>query len=375
MKILFVLGARSEFGYVVPVYREAERRGHEVAIWSCNTASLAGFGDIARKARESGLNVRQIATTAFDGYTRVAMAKSVGAVTQSFADFLGTEDFDWVVLAGDRAEQLGAAIASSYTYVPTAHIQAGERSGNIDGLARHAIARLVHLHLAANTDAQERLLRSGEEDWRVIMSGAPQLDGFVDSAASMDELIKRRLVPRSEFILAVFHPDTARSDYGVEDLRKLISVLRRGSSPVVWIAPNNDAGALEVRDIVLGGLRAQDLFHENVSRSEYAGILKHCRFLVGNSSSGLIEAPSFLKVAVNIGRRQDGRFRGSNVIDVEVDPTAIEQAFADAERVHQELNRSGVEHPYGDGRSSSVIVEALEELRRHPDLLRKQLTF
>lgn len=375
MKVLFVLGARSEFGYILPVYREVERRGHHPAIWSCNTASLPGFGGVAQSAQSQGLNIRQIVTTSFDGYSHVAMAKSVGAVTQSFADFLGNESFDWVVLSGDRAEQLGAAVASTYMYVPTAHIQAGERSGNIDGVARHAIGRLAHVHFAANTDAMQRLIRAGEEPWRVVLSGAPQLDGLVESATPRSLLEEKRLVPRGSYVLSVFHPETANLSAEIEILERLLEFLADFELPIVWISPNNDAGATSVRDRVLGSLRAKDYFHENIERPDFAGVLASSELIVGNSSAGISEAPSFSKVAINLGRRQDSRFQGSNVINFPGEKRDLAEAFKWAHLLGESLKSKPPESPYGDGRSAHKIVSSLERLGSHPNLTIKQLSF
>ena len=375
MKILFVLGARSEFGYILPVYREAERRGHSPSIWSCNSASLSSFGDVARAARLEGLDVRQIVSTSFDGYSHMAMAKSVGAVTQSFSDFLGNEELDWVVLSGDRAEQLGAAIASSYMKVPTAHIQAGERSGSLDGMARHAIARLVHVHFAANTDASERLLRSGEEAWRILESGAPQLDGLVDSATPRERLYEQRLVPDSEYILAVFHPETSSLDGDFAHIESLVHFLKKYEKPSVWISPNNDAGAMNVRQLIMKNLRSRDFFHENLSRQDFAGILANSSMIVGNSSAGIIEAPSFRKVAINLGRRQDERFQGRNVINVPEVPQAFDSIIAKAESLAIEIASGSADFPYGRGSSSKVVVDTLENLKDTPKLTVKQISY
>ena len=375
IKILFVLGARSEFGYILPVYMEAQARGHEPAIWACNTASLAEYGNVARVAREQGLNVRQIVNTSFDGFSTASMAKSVGAVTQSFVDFLSSETFDWVVVSGDRAEQLGAAVASSYTYVPTAHIQAGERSGNIDGLSRHAIARLAHLHFAANSDAHKRLIRTGEEAWRVVMSGAPQLDGLVDSASERNALVNKRIIPQHGYILAIFHPETAGLDREQQLFSKLLCFLIGQDLPVVWIAPNNDAGASSLKKKVLTALRRKDFFHDNLSRADFAGVLALCEYVVGNSSVGIIEAPSFKKVALNFGRRQDSRFQGLNVINVTNPNVEMQEVFHLANRRKNEIEAMPALDPYGDGNASARIVTALEDLIVRPDLLLKQLTY
>lgn len=375
MKTLFVLGARSEFGYIVPVYREAENRGHSASIWSCNSASLSGFGDVAQIAKSEGLDVRQIVATSFDGYSHMAMAKSVGAVTQSFSDFLGNEEFDWVVLSGDRAEQLGAAIASSYMRVPTAHIQAGERSGSIDGMARHAIARLAHVHFAANTDASDRLVKSGEEGWRIVQSGAPQLDGLVDSATPRERLEEKRLVPQSDYVLAVFHPETSSLDGDVAHLESLVRFLKEYEKPSVWISPNNDAGAMKVRELVAENLRSSDFFHENVSRPDFAGILANSSLIVGNSSAGIIEAPSFRRVAINLGRRQDARYQGKNVINVPDVPEDLHSVFARAESLADQIVSGPADLPYGEGYSSARVIDTLETLKNHPSLTIKQMSY
>lgn len=374
MKILFILGARSEWGYIKPVYLEAKRRGHLPSIWSCNSASLPEYGDVAATAKEEGFEVRQIVQTSFDGYTNVAMAKSVGSVVHSLTDFLSNEDYDWVVISGDRAEQLGATVASSYLYVPTAHIQAGERSGNIDGLARHAIARLSHLHFASNEDAANRLIRSGEESWRVVTSGAPQLDGLRESATEISRLKENRLVPNSGYILAVLHPETGLAPEEINLVSSLTRFLNEYPKPVVWIAPNNDAGSSFVRDAIQEGLRADDYFFENLSRPDFAGILANADLMVGNSSAGIIEAPTFNRVAINIGRRQDSRFRGSNVIDVTDPETAWEDVFRRAIELAKEITLMD-DRPYGNGASSSLIVDALEAFHTEPGLLTKQITF
>jgi UDP-hydrolysing UDP-N-acetyl-D-glucosamine 2-epimerase len=336
---------------------------------------LSSFGDVAQTAKAEGLNVRQIVATSFDGYSQMAMAKSVGAVTQSCSDFLGNENVDWVVLSGDRAEQLGAAVASSYMNFPTAHVQAGERSGNIDGMARHAIARLAHVHFAANNDAFDRLVRSGEEKWRVVLSGAPQLDGLVESATSRELLEQNRLIPQSDYVLAIFHPETSSLDGDIEHLQSLLVFLEQYDKPSVWISPNNDAGARRVRDLVGRKLRSRDFFHENVSRPDFAGILAHSAMMVGNSSAGIIEAPSFRKVAINLGRRQDSRYQGDNVINVTQVPTSFDSVFAKAESLATKLASTSPDFPYGDGSSAGVVMDTLEKLKDHPSLTVKQMTY
>lgn len=375
MKIVFVLGARSEWGYIRPVYLEAERRGHDAVIWACNTAALHLYGDIAKNASANGFKVANVISTSFEGSTHYTMAKSIAAVASSFADFLANQTPSWVVLAGDRAEQLGAAIASTFQYIPTAHIQAGERSGNIDGMTRHAIGRLVHLHFAANEDAAVRLERSGEELWRIVKSGAPQLDDLSEETKLpySDQL---KDVPLSDgYVLGVFHPVTSSPSGEIEGLQMMSKALNEFDVPVIWIAPNNDAGALNIRKLMLGSLRPKDKFFENVSRPDFAKLLEGAQAIVGNSSAGILEAPFFETPAVNIGTRQSDRLRGKNVIDVEINLQEIRAAITKALSKEFKGSLLGMESPYGDGFSAARIIDSLEINHAHENLTQKRMEY
>ena len=376
MKILFVLGSRGEWGYIRPVILQARGRGHEAPIVATNMAVLSEYGDIAQTIQEEGFDVRDRILSAIAGGTRTAMAKSIGLLEVSVVDILSREVPDWVVLAGDRAEQLAVATACAYTYTPSAHIQAGERSGNIDGIARHAIGRLVNLHFASNEDAATRLTRSGEEAWRVHNVGAPQLDEIVNgSVTDADGLAQAGLMPSGPFILACFHPVT--EDY--VDIRRQIDAvvlaLRSRPEPVVWILPNNDAGGEIVREAILTGLRRQDSAHSNLPRANFLGLLEVCAALVGNSSSGLLEAPTFGTPTLNIGRRQMDRVRGPNVIDSEATTPDISHGLARVLSPSFKAQLLGTTNPYGSGNSSPRILSILETTRRDDRLLNKRLEF
>src|SRR5690606_35871422 len=210
-------------------------------------------------------------------------------------------------------------MAGAYTYIPVAHIQAGERSGNIDGVTRHAIAKFAHLHFAANADAAERLLRLGEEPFRVHQVGAPQLDELADGSYTPWDEIARRFGIAQPFLLVVQHPVTEEMHRAAEQVQALAAALARFPFQKVWILPNNDAGGQTVRREVLRARRSGTLVFENLSRADYLGLLKSCAAIVGNSSSGLLEAPTFHVPAVNIGRRQADRLQGANVVNAPFD--------------------------------------------------------
>jgi len=376
MKIAFIFGSRSEYGYIRPVMREAERRGHSVHLFCCNMTVLEQFGSAHRQALDDGFAATYQSFTSVDGYSNASLAKSVGLTILSATDFITNLKPDWVVLAGDRAEQLGVAVASSFNYVPTAHIQAGERSGNIDGVTRHAIARLVHLHFASNEDAATRLLRSGEQPWRVIVTGAPQLDELRDEPLpSSRELTLRRVRPEGRFVLCVLHGVTESLNLLEYETKMLIQSLSELDIARVWVSPNNDPGSHLITSLVNPSLAARDLLHRNLNRVDYLALLRDADAIVGNSSSGLLEAPSFRTPCVNVGRRQDSRVQGDNVINVpDISVETLVKAIRTATSAEFKAGLSGT-NPYGDGRSAIRILDSLETVGGEPNFLVKQLEY
>ena len=137
---------------------------------------LKRFGASIDEITKDGFKVNDQIYMALDGYNKFTMSKSLGILMSSFTDVIQRVKPDWLILAGDRGETLAASIVGAYTNTPVAHIQAGEVSGNIDGMARHAIGKFTNLHLASNEDACKRLLKLGEESFRIKNVGAPQLD-------------------------------------------------------------------------------------------------------------------------------------------------------------------------------------------------------
>jgi GDP/UDP-N,N'-diacetylbacillosamine 2-epimerase (hydrolysing) len=375
MKILFVLGARSEWGYIKPILFELRKNNHQASIFACHTSVINRFGNLVSDIEVEGFEIAGKFYTAFDGDNKIAMAKSIGSVINSATDFLSNNTYDWIVVSGDRVEQLGFTIAAALMYIPVAHIQAGERSGNIDGVSRHAIARFAHLHLASNQDAADRLINSGEDEKRVFITGAPQLDELTSTEIpTVNELLERRIILEKNFIVAVVHGSTDELDL-VDGLNVLINTLLKNINPVIWIAANNDDGKYEVEYQIKKNLRRNDKFFTNLNRLDYLSLLKNCEFIIGNSSSGILEAPTFGTPAINLGVRQSMRLRGSNVIDCRFNETEISKAISLATSKEFKKLASDSENPYGDGNSSKRIVEILEKINPDHDFLLKQITY
>jgi GDP/UDP-N,N'-diacetylbacillosamine 2-epimerase (hydrolysing) len=377
LKLLFVTGSRGEWGYIRPIMRYADANAVDYAVCATNMLLLPAYGSLVDEIKRDGFNVTDEIFMSLEGHNHFTMAKSLGIFLQSFVDTLHRERPDWIVLAGDRGEQLMAGIAGAYTYTPVAHIQAGERSGNIDGTARHALGKMAHLHFAANQDAADRLMKLGEEPSRVHNVGAPQLDELITGPITAAQEIETRLgiAADEDFLLVVQHPVTEETQLAAEQVAVVANAIRQVPMRKVWVLPNNDAGSDTVRRELLHRRATDTLTFDNLTRADYLGLLRGCVAIVGNSSSGLMEAPTFGIPAVNLGTRQADRVRGDNVIDApfELDAclAAIRAALAPgfATRIDTTTN------PYGDGHSAERIVNILMNTPRDSRLLVKRLAY
>ncbi len=378
MRLLFLTGSRGEWGYIRPILKLCRERGIDFNLCVTNMHLLPAYGLSKAEIEADGFTVDEPIFMTLQGSNHYTMAKSLGICLMSVVDTLNRLRPDWVILSGDRGEQLMGAIAAAYTNTPVAHIQAGELSGNIDGQARHAIGKFVHLHFASNQDAADRLIRLGEEPHRVKLVGAPQLDEMVQGAFSSPLELKETydFAFDEDFILVLQHPVTEEYDKARDQIQATIAGLKQIGMPKFWIMPNNDAGNEIVRDGIVSERAADTFLVKNVKRQHFLGIMKACRCMVGNSSSGLLEAPTFKTPAVNIGRRQNQRVQGENVINVpHFDEDLISKAIYKAISPEFRQGLAQMKNPYGDGDSSSKILDILEGTKIDSTLLMKQLTF
>jgi GDP/UDP-N,N'-diacetylbacillosamine 2-epimerase (hydrolysing) len=378
-KLLFVTGSRGEWGYIRPLLKLIEEK-EEFSYSLCvtNMHLLPAFGESVNEIENDGFNVDYKINMSLDGYSHITQVKSLGLFLVSFADILASDKPDWIILAGDRGEQLMGAIAGAYTYIPVLHIQAGERSGNIDGMARHAIGKFSHIHIASNNDAQERLKKLGEEEFRIHNVGAPQLDELVSGYYSnIDELKESLSIDMNrDFLMVVQHPVTEDFDVAHLQIAETMKAVNRIDMPKIVILPNNDAGSVKIREGIENYLTGEHYLFSNLKRQDYLGILKNCKAIVGNSSSGLLEAPTFKTPAVNVGRRQMGREQGINVINAEFQEEEIFQALQKAlSQNFNEYLKKECENPYGDGKSTERILNIILNTSVDNKLIVKDITY
>jgi UDP-N-acetylglucosamine 2-epimerase (non-hydrolysing)/GDP/UDP-N,N'-diacetylbacillosamine 2-epimerase (hydrolysing) len=379
-RILATLESRATYGYSRNVMR-AMRDFPELELMTLVTGMhlMPEFGSSIDLIRADEFPISATVPMSSDDSTRSGWSRALGRAIDGIA--VAYEDLapDIVIIFGDRAETFGCCVAASYMGIPVAHVQAGDKSGHIDDAARMALGKLAHIHLASCEDSADRLRRLGEQDFRIFNVGAPQLDDVVtrDFSARSITISGKAYDLSTPYLLVVQHP--LMSDYkdaGDEIGRTLTAVLDTGL-PVFCIYPNSDLGYRGViREIE--NRRGDQKLHvlSNVERDDFLTLLANCAALVGNSSSGILEAPSFRVPVINIGERQRGRPQASNILNCRSDRVEISAALALAladpdfrAQCAQAIN------PYGDGKSGPRIARILADIPLDRRLIDKETTY
>jgi UDP-hydrolysing UDP-N-acetyl-D-glucosamine 2-epimerase len=311
------------------------------------------------------------------GDTPEAIGASIGRGVGGFARVYAERRPDILVVLGDRFEMLAATTAALPFALPVAHLHGGEASeGAIDNQIRHAITKLSHLHLVSADAHARRVEAMGEERWRIHTVGAPGLDRIrTTRLLSRDELARRLDLPATaRWLVVTYHPVTLEYGETAAHVDALIAALEKTDASLLVTYPNADTAGQTIIERLeeFAGRCARARLVRNLGDDLYLSMLGAADAMVGNSSSGLIEAPSFALPVVNVGRRQQGRLRGANVLDVG-DTTdeilaGLEAALAPGARARLRAERN----PYGDGHAAERIVRVLREVALGPRLIVKR---
>jgi UDP-N-acetylglucosamine 2-epimerase (non-hydrolysing)/GDP/UDP-N,N'-diacetylbacillosamine 2-epimerase (hydrolysing) len=316
-----------------------------------------------------------------EGDSGKAMAKSLGIGTSGLAEAFDSLDPDIVLLLGDRDEALAGALAAAHMNISVAHIHGGDalQGAAIDDSIRHAITKFAHLHFPASELSARRLQRMGESDWRITVVGAPGLDDVLAGSYRGSEAVCREygIDPDRPLQVVLQHPVTTETDRAREQMAATLDAVSSFDTQVVVIYPNSDAGGDRMIDEIESRSFDDDVaLFRSLPRDDYLGVLTAADVMVGNSSSGIIEAPSFDLPVVDVGPRQDGRQRAENVVSV---PHELEAITAAIERCLSDdaLRTAAAEstNPYDYGGAGSRIAERLAAVVVDENLLRKQLAY
>jgi len=377
-KIAVVTTSRADAGHLHWILKDLAAHPHvDLRLISMGAHLSPEFGHTGRELREKGLRPDATIECLLSSDTDVGMAKTIGVATMGLADVLGEMRPDILLLTADRYEMLAPAAVGLALRIPMAHIEGGEISeGAIDDAVRNALTKMSHLHFACTRRARERIIEMGEEPWRVHFTGSPSLDQLSRKRLLTKEQLERELKISlsSKTVVVVYHPVTLLRDTTRESAA-LFSALEKIAAPLVFVYPNADAGSRRLieRTRKFVAQRRNARLFVNLDHRVYLSLLKHSAAIVGNSSSGIIEAASLGLPVVNVGVRQKGRDHAANVLDAPASASSIRKAMAQCTPGFRAAVQ-GIENPYGDGRGSEKIVKLLTTVSLGETLLFKKNT-
>lgn len=368
-KICVIITARPSYSRVRTALMAIQNHPDlELQLVVAASALLDRYGSTVNYIESDGFKIAEKVYMVIEGATLTSSAKTTGIGIMELATTFDNLKPDMVCTIGDRYETMATAIAASYMNIPLVHIQGGEVTGNIDEKVRHAITKLSDLHLVSNDDAKQRLIRMGEYESKIHITGCPSIDiaKHVDENRALDfdpcekyGGVGKYIDFKSDYLVVMQHPVTTEFDKSKVQAETLIQVVHELGIPTFWFWPNPDAGS-DGTSNAIRSYREENpgnhiRFFKNMEGHDFLKLLVHSRCLIGNSSVGIREC-SYLGIpVVNIGTRQNRRLRGKNVMDTDYDKSNLLNA------IRAQLNHGHYpnEHLYGDGFAGDKIADVL----------------
>jgi len=365
-RVAVVTGSRADYGLLFWILRDLQASA-EVELQLCVTGAhlVPEFGHTVDAIRADGLPIAAEIPSWVPGDTPVAVAHSIGRGVSGFAEAFSRLRPDVLLLMADRYEIFAAATAAVALGIPIAHLSGGEATeGLFDDQLRHAITKMAHLHFASMDLYRDRIIRMGESPSRVFTVGEPGLDhclrtALLDRDAASDAV---GLDLRKSTAIVTFHPVTLEVEHTLLYVSELVAALDRVPElQLVLSYPGADPGSRTIRDAFEAYVarRSGAVLHKSLGTLRYLSLLRHAQLMIGNSSSGIVEAPSFELPVLNIGSRQRGRVRAANVLDVQCRADEIVEGIQHLLDPSWREALRGLINPYGDGRASARIVRIL----------------
>ncbi|MBF0343341.1 MAG: UDP-N-acetylglucosamine 2-epimerase (hydrolyzing) [Nitrospirae bacterium] len=378
--ICFFTGKRGGFSHMVPIIEKINNNENlSYSIVASDMHLSDGFGKTVTEVEKWTERCYKI-DTMLSSDSRVGRAKSIGIGIIGFSQLLDSICPDLVFILGDRGEVLGMAIAALEMNIPIVHLFGGDvTQGGVDEPVRHAITKLASIHLTSNQDSADRILKMGEESWRVFNVGSPVLDLILQKQFTNPYKISKKfnIDLKKPIILLLQHSVTWQVEKAESQIRCSMEALDELGYQTVAIYPCSDPGYEDIIK-VLREYEGKPYFqlYKNVDFRDFWGLLNVSSVLLGNSSAGVMETASFKIPFINVGIRQEGRLRANNVIDVEHDKKQIVEAIKTA--LFDESFIANVKtciSPYGDGQAAKRIVSIFEELEINETLIKKRMTY
>jgi UDP-N-acetylglucosamine 2-epimerase (hydrolysing) len=355
--VLFVTGTRADFGKLKPLMKAiTSHSDFTCSVFATGMHTLKRYGYTVNEVKKSGFdNVHVYMNQHVGDHMEMVLASTIAGLSR----YVHEHSPDLLVIHGDRVEALAGAIVGALSNTLTCHIEGGERSGTVDELIRHAISKLAHLHFVSNDESASRLVQMGELSESVFVIGSPDIDAMMSGKLpSLAATKKRYEIDFESYGVLLFHPVTTDAANMPRHAREVVDAVLKSERDYVVIYPNNDAGShaiFEQYERLVGHPRFR--VFPSVAFEHFLTLMKHARFVLGNSSAGIREAPVYGVYSINVGDRQANRYTCASILNVGYGAdeivSAIDHACASTERVEPVL-------AFGLGDSADRFMRILE---------------
>ena len=373
--IAVVTSTRAEYGLLHPVirgFRALENNDFKCSLLVTGTHLGERYGRTIDEIINDGIRVDEKLECSTGSANEADIAENMSDTIRSFTACFSEHKYDAVMVLGDRYEILAVVIAAMICRIPVFHISGGDISeGAIDDVIRHSITKMRYLHFPTNEEARQRIIQLGEDPERVFNAGSTSVDNILnEKLMTKEEALDSVGWSDCDYIICTYHPETIDQS-GLNEVKDLVSVLGDLDLEVIITKSNSDLGGEEINRFLDEAGEKYDNIHvyASLGRLRYLSLMKYARCVVGNSSSGIVEAPAMHVPTVNIGDRQRGRLRAESVFDCPADRDAIKDKIEYALSAKGQEIAKNSSNPYGDGRAAErIVAESMKCLESKIDL-------
>ncbi|MCB7480625.1 UDP-N-acetylglucosamine 2-epimerase [Christiangramia sediminis] len=369
-KVAVITGTRAEFGILTPLLKKINNQPElELQIVACAMHLSPEFGYTIKDIEASGFKVDKKIECLLSSDTAVGVSKSIGLALISFAEAFDEISPDLIIILGDRSEMLAAATAATIANIPIAHIHGGETTeGAYDESLRHAITKMSYLHFTSTEIYKRRVIQLGESPNRVFNVGAMGLDSVNElelmNKVEFEKSIDFKLGPIN--FLITYHPVTLESETAKDQFKTILNILNKiEGGKFIFTYANSDKDGRIINEMIeefVSQNSERAVVYNSLGHLRYLSALKYVNCVLGNSSSGILEAPFFNIPTINIGDRQKGRIAAESVIHTKNDENSILQGIKLALSDDFRVKIKNQKQIYGDGNSSSKIIDILSKV-------------
>jgi UDP-hydrolysing UDP-N-acetyl-D-glucosamine 2-epimerase len=360
-KIIYITGTRADYGLMRKTLKTiTENKELSLTIVATGMHLLKEFGETIGDIQHDNFKPI-IIDEKQENDKKESTLFFLSAFTQELTHYAVKNKPDIILLLGDRAEMLAGALVGAYLDIPTVHLHGGEKSGHVDDTIRHTITKLCDLHLPATKNSAANIIAMGERKESIIVVGAPGIVGINEETMNKEELYQTlNIEPTQDYYLIVFHPVSTSTKIAGAQMETIITTLSKTGAQLIISYPNADAGGRAIIEVIKKYEQEEKIHsHKNMQRKLFLSAMKYSKAIIGNSSSGIIEAASFHTPVINIGERQHGRERSENIVDSACNEQDIILALKTIEEKNFKKKLATCINVYGDGKTDMRISDIL----------------